>query len=46
MLCYNVRNCDCCGNICINHDDDLLKKEKYVIKRSHLTRRKHNVWKY
>ena len=32
MLCYDVSNYDCCGNICINHDDNLLIKEQYIIK--------------
>ena len=45
MLCYDVSNCDCCGKICINHDDNLLQKETYIIKRSHLSRKKHKVWK-
>ena len=26
MLCYDVSNCDCCGKIYINHDDNLLQK--------------------
>ena len=38
MLCYDVRNCDCCGKICINHDDNLLEREN-IIKRSHSTRK-------
>ena len=38
MLCYDVRNCDCCGKICINHYDNLLEREN-IIKRSHLTRK-------
>ena len=46
MLCYNVSNCDCCGKIFINHDDNLLQKETHIIKRSHLSRKKHKVWKY
>ena len=41
MLCYDVSNCGYCGKICINHDNNLLIKEKCVIKRSHLTRKKH-----
>ena len=46
MLCYDVRNCDCCGNICINHDDNLLlQNENHIIKRSHLSRKIHKVWK-
>ena len=44
MLCYDVSNCDCCGKICINHDDNLLEREN-IIKRSHLTRIKHKAWK-
>ena len=31
MLCYDVSNCDCCGNICINYDDNLLKKENVLL---------------
>ena len=27
ILCYDVSICDCCGKICINHDDNLLEKE-------------------
>ena len=38
MLCYYVSNCDCCGKMCINHDDNLLEK-KNNIKRSHLTKK-------
>ena len=45
MLCYDVRNCDCCGNICINHDDNLLQNENHIIKRSHLSRKIYKVWK-
>ena len=26
MLCYDVSNCDCCGKMCINHDDNIFKK--------------------
>ena len=26
MLCYDVNNYDCCGNICIKHDDNLLER--------------------
>ena len=44
MLCYDVSNYDCCGMICINHDDNLLEK-KIFINQSHLTRIKHNSWK-
>ena len=36
MLYYDISNCDCCGKISTNHDDDLLEKN-YVIKRSHLS---------
>ena len=36
MLYYDISNCDCCGKIFTNHDDDLLEKN-YVIKRSHLS---------
>ena len=45
MLCYDINNCDCCGKMFINHDDNLLEKIN-VIKRSHLTRNKYNAWKY
>ena len=44
MLCYDVSNCDCCGKICINHDDNLLEREK-IIKQSHLTKITHIAWK-
>ena len=44
MLCYGVSNYDCCGKICINHDNNLLERKK-IIKRSHLTRKKHKAWK-
>ena len=40
MLCYDVSNCDCCGKICINHDDNLLEREN-IINRSHLTRKQY-----
>ena len=45
MLCYDVSNCDCCGKICINHDDNLLQKEKDIINISHLSRKIHKVSK-
>ena len=45
MLCYNVSNCDCCGKICITHDDNLLQKEIHIINRSHLSKKIHKVWK-
>ena len=38
MLCYNVKNCDYCGKICNNHDENLLEKN-YVIYRSHLSKK-------
>ena len=44
MLCYDVSNYDCCGMICINHDDNLLEK-KMFINQYHLTRIKHTAWK-
>ena len=31
MICYDVRNCDCCRKVCINNDDNLLEKEKYIL---------------
>ena len=39
MLCYDVSNYDCCKNICINHDYNLLEKGENIIKRSHLTKK-------
>ena len=44
MLCYDISNCDCCGKICINHDDTLLEREN-IIKQSHLTKITHKPWK-
>ena len=44
MLCYDVSNCDYCGKICIDYDGNLLNKEN-VIKRSYLTRKKHDAQK-
>ena len=40
MLCYDISNCDWCGKICINRDDNLLER-KNIIKRSHLTRKQY-----
>ena len=31
MLCYDVSNCDCCGKMCIDHDDNLLKMENILL---------------
>ena len=39
MLCYDVSNCDYCGKMYINHDDNLLQKETHIFKRSHLSRK-------
>ena len=30
ILCYDVSNCDCCGKICINHDENLLERENII----------------
>ena len=45
ILCYDLKNCGCCGKNCINHDDKLLQKETHIIKTSHLSRKIHKVWK-
>ena len=31
MLCYNVSNCDCCGKMSIDYDDNLLKIENILL---------------
>ena len=31
MLCYDVSNCNYCWHIFINHDDNLLIKEKCIL---------------
>ena len=28
MLCYDVSNYDCCGKVCINHDDNFIYQGK------------------
>ena len=46
MFSYDISNCDCCGKICIYHDDNLLfKYNSNIIKPRYFVSKKHDAWK-